>query len=328
MECTGIKDLLSEYIDGGLDTQTREAIDEHLLTCETCNEEFISIKALVRELGSMEPVKAPDNFLEKLHERIAPRFSFEKVMRILFFPLRIKIPLELATASVVAILVFSILSIQHPERMISQAPESAIDAGVVKDTAMDGIDTAPKKEATKSQPILEAKRSRPQTKKREIIELALLIKGDVPGKAYKPGETPSRMSAAVKPRRIARLDRPAAPNAEMKRDADEREDQAMGSTARERSLRKEKPRHSLSGLFDTASKVKDLIGSVDGRVVSTKYETGTERPVSIHAEIPAKSYNAFCNKLKGIATLNASPPTISEKDLAPVQIHIRFISSE
>ena len=91
MECAKIKDLLSEYIDGTLDAQTKALIDEHLLACPKCNEELASLKTLIRELGSVESFKAPDDFLEELHERLEPRVSFRKIMRILFVPGRIKI---------------------------------------------------------------------------------------------------------------------------------------------------------------------------------------------------------------------------------------------
>ena len=112
MECAKIKDVLSEYIDGTLDAQTEALIDEHLLTCPQCTEELASLKTLIRELGSVESFKAPDDFLEKIHERLKPRVSFRKIMHILFVPGRIKIPLEFATATAMAVLIFSILYIR------------------------------------------------------------------------------------------------------------------------------------------------------------------------------------------------------------------------
>ena len=328
MECTGIKDLLSEYIDGGLDSQTMAAIDEHLLTCRSCNEESVSLRTLVKELGSLDQVKAPDDFLERLYERMAPRFTLEKVMRILFFPLRIKIPLELATATVVAILVFSILSIQHPEKMISQAPEKSTGARIAKDNITRTVDATLKEDTYKSQHLLKEKSVQSPAKKGEIIELALLIKGEEPGEAYKSNEAPIRMRRSAKSRGIAIPARPVPPNIEIESHTFEMEDEAVRSAAKGSSARKEKSGSSLSPLSDTFLKVKDLIGSMNGTIESIKYNVETGRPASIDAKIPTKNYNTFCNNLKGIATLQAPPPAISEKDPAPVQIHITFISSE
>ena len=166
MECAKIKDLLSEYIDGTLDAQTKALIDEHLLACPECNEELASLKTLIRELGSVESFKAPDDFLEKLHGRLEPRFSFRKIMRILFVPGRIKIPLEFATATAMAVLIFSILYIQQPEKMIPDVPESATPVKVTEEGAME---TSGKGVAFKSRPVV-GKATAPQpAEKKEII---------------------------------------------------------------------------------------------------------------------------------------------------------------
>jgi len=48
---------------------------------------------------------------------------------------------------------------------------------------------------------------------------------------------------------------------------------------------------------------------------------------SIRAEIPAKNYKTFYDKLNRLAILQTSPPTISEKDQGTIEIRIRFRSS-
>ncbi|MBE9571865.1 MAG: zf-HC2 domain-containing protein, partial [Proteobacteria bacterium] len=188
MECAKIKDLLSEYIDGTLDAQTKALIDEHLLACPKCNEELASLKTLIRELGSVESFKAPDDFLEKLHERLEPRVSFRKIMRILFVPGRIKIPLEFATATVMAVLIFSILYIQQPEKMISDVSESSTHVKVTEKTSMDTVSPSGKGAAFKSKPVLGKTTAQHPAKRREIIELALFVKKEGTGKTYAPGE--------------------------------------------------------------------------------------------------------------------------------------------
>jgi hypothetical protein len=113
MDCPRVKELLSEYIDGTLEAEDRDRVDQHLLACAACRDELESLRALVRELGSLESVQPPDDFLDQLHERMEPRFSVRRVVRALFVPARIKIPLELATALTAAIIIFSALSIQY-----------------------------------------------------------------------------------------------------------------------------------------------------------------------------------------------------------------------
>ena len=106
MDCSKIKERLSEYMDEVLDAETKAVVDKHLSTCKNCQEELASLKALVSELGSMEPVESPKDFLDQLHERMEKRSRLSRILRTLFVPMRIKIPLEFAGAVAVAILVF------------------------------------------------------------------------------------------------------------------------------------------------------------------------------------------------------------------------------
>ncbi len=327
MECAKIKDLLSEYIDGTLDAQTKALIDEHLLACPECNEELASLKTLIRELGSVESFKAPDDFLEKLHERLEPRFSFRKIMRILFVPGRIKIPLEFAAATAMAVLIFSILYIQQPEKMIPYVPESSTHVKVTGKTSMDTVSPAGKGEVFKSKPFPGKATAEQPVEKRELIELKLLLEKDGPGKAYAPSEAmeaaPAQERDAEKPR-TARL---AAPKAEMKKDTLRRERLVTGFAKEKSPVLEEEPRPSLSSLHDTFIKVKELIMLAEGRTLSVEYEPHTERPQSIRAEIPAKNYKSFCDKLNRLAILHTSPPTISENGQGTIRIRIRFMSS-
>ncbi len=84
MECAEIKQHLSGYLDGVLDAQTIAIVDEHLSACKGCKQELESLHSLVKELGAMGPVKAPDDFLEKFHERLTSGFDLGGFIRKLF----------------------------------------------------------------------------------------------------------------------------------------------------------------------------------------------------------------------------------------------------
>ena len=122
MKCAGIKQLLSEYVDGVLDADTKAQLEEHISTCAYCQQELQELKALVEDLGSLKYAKAPDNFLDRLNERIEPRFSLSKIMKTLFVPIKIKIPIQLVTVTATAVLVFSVINLQQPVMQLSDAP--------------------------------------------------------------------------------------------------------------------------------------------------------------------------------------------------------------
>jgi anti-sigma factor RsiW len=103
-----ISPLLADYIDGILPPDEAADVKEHLARCAACREEHRFMKAYRKETAAFPTVPVPGDFLEKIHARIdapAPR----GLVRTLFFPLRIKLPLEAAGAlalTVLAVFIF------------------------------------------------------------------------------------------------------------------------------------------------------------------------------------------------------------------------------
>jgi len=135
MECSGVKKLLSEYIDNALDAQNKAVVEEHLAGCKACSEELAALKLCVNELNSLKEMEAPSDFAEKVHERIERRFEFEKIMHALFIPLRIKVPLQLVTVAATVILVMTIYKSMQPEIQLAQVPTAIKSAVVLKEVA-------------------------------------------------------------------------------------------------------------------------------------------------------------------------------------------------
>ncbi|MCP4682678.1 MAG: zf-HC2 domain-containing protein [Desulfobacterales bacterium] len=119
MECAEIKQHLSGYLDGVLDAQTMDIINGHLSACKGCKQELESLQSLVKELRTLEPVKAPDDFLEKFHERLTPGFDFGGFIRKLFMPFRVKIPLQFATVAAMAVLIFFLVHTPEIKREVA-----------------------------------------------------------------------------------------------------------------------------------------------------------------------------------------------------------------
>lgn len=103
-ECTHTRRLLSDYIDGVLDTAKATAVSEHLHDCRDCAQEHEALKSLIQEMGNIRPIKAPDDFLEGLHKRINQASILDRVREALSFT-QIRIPAELAAFATTALLV-------------------------------------------------------------------------------------------------------------------------------------------------------------------------------------------------------------------------------
>ena len=328
MECTRIKDLLSEYVDGMLDAQTEARVEKHLSTCQGCKEELAGLKALVKELSTLESMEAPKDFLDQVHERMEPRFSLRKVLRMLFVPARIKIPLELATAAAMVVLVLAVFHVQQPkQRMVSGPDVSRELLAIGKSGTARGKATA-QKGIVKPEPSLEAVAVQPLDKERAPIELALLLTPEVSGRAYAPSEA---MDAAPAPRKAegeTRVLMDAAPKAKMKMGALQEEKRGAGLQLREMAHLKDETKPALSYVDQTLSKVRNVIELAGGKVVSTQRGAESGHPRSIRAEIPAQHYNAFCEALRKLGQFQSTPPALPETDQEVVQVHIRLVSAK
>lgn len=119
-ECLHIRQLLSDYIDRVLDPAKTNKIREHLQSCEDCNREHEGLNALISELRNIRAVKAPEDFLEKFHERIRDVSFVERIMEILSFRW-IKFPVEMTAFAATAALILLIFHFIPSEQTIKIA---------------------------------------------------------------------------------------------------------------------------------------------------------------------------------------------------------------
>ncbi|MGD8757845.1 MAG: zf-HC2 domain-containing protein [Deltaproteobacteria bacterium] len=326
MECTRIKDLLSEYLDGMLDAQTEARVEEHLSTCQGCKEELAGLKALVKELSALESMEAPKDFLDQVHERMEPRFSLRKIIRTLFVPARIKIPLELATAGAMVVLVLTIFNVQQPKQRIVNGP------GVSREFMVAGKPgsaptrlTAPKG-ILKSEPGLEAVAVKPLERESAPIELALLLTPEVSDRAYTLSGAADVAPAPRKAEGETRVLMDAAPKAKMKMGALQEENHVPRLRPKEMAALEDETKPPLSYVDQTLSKVKNVVELAGGKVVSTQGAKDSGQPLSIRAEIPAEHYNSFCEALRKLGNLSSAHPSLPETDQEVLQVHVRLVS--
>ena len=341
MDCAAILERLSEYIDGTLDVQTRKAVEKHIAVCESCKQKFASLRAVVEELGALEPVKPPEDFLEKIHERVETRSGFNKIFRKLFVPFHIKIPLELAAAATVTIFVVLVLNIQQPEIQKMKILTGTTSQSMGENPKMDLVKPALKKHAEppatvfeetpakeSDKPAIFARKSKIKTVTPSIqresklsssfmakaeskqaagkghpIELALVLKTDVIGGTLKPG-----------------IAMHAAPLLESDESTVEKESHHIDSFERRIDAR-EKYRSA-----DLLARIKHIIDREQGKILIVKYDEQAKQLQSIDIEIPAQSYKSFCTRLTGLATFQNPRPVLSDKDLKTIQVRIRFLS--
>jgi hypothetical protein len=309
MECADIRERLSEYIDGILDSETEARVEEHLGACERCREEFSSLEAVVNELSALESVSAPDDFLEKLHQRIESRFTFRRLIQILFVPARTKIPLEVATAAALVMLIFAGLYIREPKRQLAMAPEESENMGLAQKTAMDRAELPLEEEAGEAEPVFKVALEE-KGKEERPVELVFLLE---------PDTTRSRYAGRTVPKAAQ------APEEEELSGEGGLSDMVPLSSGegpeQEIPVGRLEPEEMLLS-------VKELIKHVEGTVVSLKYDEETQQLRTIHAEIPSRNYPFFYQELTRLAPLRAPPQAISEEDQETIPVRITVVAPE
>src|SRR5213593_699944 len=126
MTCHDAREQFSALVDDALATEERAAVDAHLATCADCRRElqrFRDTVALVRAVG---PVRAPAGFVDRALEAARPVPWYRRLVRGLFLPWPVKLPMEAAAIVLVAVGVALVYrgapEIQQSARVDSIAP--------------------------------------------------------------------------------------------------------------------------------------------------------------------------------------------------------------
>jgi len=301
MDCSEIRMLLSEYLDDALDEKAKARVDEHLRTCAACQKELDSLKALVKGIGSLESVKAPADFLDQIHKRMERRSKISEIWGWLFYPLRVKIPLQLAGAAVMAFLIFSILPLQQAPLRLSSKSEPEKKA---EEKAYYVDESKEMKAAGRSEALVQKAATHGQAKDKETREVTLKLEKRVLAKAAapEPSAAPVPASPAVLEMQRQKLATRAPAQEDKKAEALEKEPEAVFS-------------------------ITKAIEAAKGKLLSIDYNQQTGQPESIQAEVPAGQISLLYGKLKELGDLQVSPETGAQKDLDLVHIKIRLIVS-
>ncbi len=121
MRCKQSKNRLSAYMDNLLSAQEKERLERHLAQCPHCRRELANLQETVHLLQTAPETPAPDHFLKQVNAALETREqqpSLGKTIgRYLFVPFRIKIPVQLAAATVMAAVVIMVVTSPEMEKV-------------------------------------------------------------------------------------------------------------------------------------------------------------------------------------------------------------------
>jgi hypothetical protein len=313
VECAEVSLLLSEYVDDELDPVTKGLVETHLTACTGCAAELRSLQAYLRAMAGMEKVGAPPNFLAAVHERLEHPSTLERIVRWLFYPLKIKIPMELAGIALATVLL--VFTYQAPRRdkvqslseISSEIHQSALPAemkGAALDKAVDdrAASTPRRIELTLLLPV--PKTAQPELKRRPSATAPLSDGKLEAGRQKAHEQIPGQPSAVLE-------GASAAPMNAAKRD----ESPAPLDSQRAYEL------------------IQESVTSLRGTVLPAAPPTGTSERKTILVQIPARSYPRFLESLRraGLLQKFLEKPAHTEQAAGaeePLEIRIELIPAE
>jgi hypothetical protein len=324
MKCDQVTLLLEDYLDRNLSDADRAAVAEHIKRCPSCGEELQFLKKYRKELQSYPAVRPPRDFLENIHRRI----DAEKkggIVRALFFPARIKIPLEAAALLALAltgVLIFKPFTSEYvaqerPDDALKKAEESKKKTGPAerdgKEPAMarnesdradkdlyrqqdKGMRVASSNGSVDTESMAEKKTSKAE-EVTTFISLNLM-------RITPSGPEGQRGSAII------------AENIESEKES------AADSRSMQASRKKDSaPAGSMSGM----DVIADLARSLDGSLVQTMYDEKTKSYRSAVVEIPAKNYPQFLKGLQGTWSVQKLYPSSVPTRVERLRIRVNLV---
>jgi hypothetical protein len=323
-------------MDGMLDKETAGIVEKHLKTCKDCKEEIAYLRAISEKLGSLEIIEAPADFLKKVHERIEQRTLVSRVFRSLFVPTRFKIPFQLATAAAAAVLILALFNVMQSEKQIAGVPFQSKKARTEKPPATDSLEPAPVERTYRAQPTLQEAVMPERLAERKPVELVLLLKGEAPSTVHSPGEGLEAEDAKAGARALEK-ERPPVAQTPLGKQAQQAGPKAESRTAwiDEKRQHPVPPSEESAGSkdveagkppfsFQALSRLRRLVELEGGRVLAEGDEE-TRSTQYLTAEIPAKNYRSFMDKVGRLGVLQSSPLGKPLGDGEIIQVRIRLI---
>jgi hypothetical protein len=332
MNCGKVKEHLSEYIDESLEAATKALVEEHLSACKDCQQEVASLRMLINDLGSMETVVPPKDFLDQLHKRMERRSWFSKILYTLSIPMRAKLPMKFAGAVVVVVLAFTIFLIQKEQYGTKMTPlmqEPIQSESSPRKMAKAPLETGVQEEANSTGVVREKAKPKPQVvpvfaQRDEAKHLE-----DSGVKKIAPVETRAdHTSRKGTPIELSLVIERVQPTDSLRVTSDMEASQAR-ETKVKRTLTAVQavPTPHVErdrGIEQLLPRLTEIVERAGGKVVSVEYAGETHTPEFVHVEVPAKQISIFQNDLQALGELHGLTigPTGEDEEVFPIRIRL------
>ena len=328
MECKGIGEKLCAYLEGVASPEERRLIEEHLNSCQECRthlEDLKKVGELVKDLPEVEP---PAWLTQKIMSRVRAEDERKRgILRKLFYPLHIKVPIEALATVFIAVIAVYVFRAVEPEMKIAYLP-APTKPMITREEA-----SKPSRETATDSLAPGGKASRKGHPEREIGKVSGVPRGSE-GEGTKQEDKPALPRPAEEPLMAKKKETAAeilgkggsiaVPGAAK----ETRDGKKLAAAPKAKEVAVIKLR-----LVDVAVKVKDvhiaagkvesLLGQLGGRKITKESLEGRK---VLTAELQAQKVKEFLEKLENMGEVKEKdmPLDIQERNIA---IRVEIVST-
>jgi len=165
MNCRDVENNLPLYEDDVLSGTEKQAVEQHLKSCLKCATAFAQLqktRVLVEELAEVEP---PPWFKQKIMSRVREEAAKKSLAQKWFYPLRIKIPVQIMATIVIAVFAVYIYRSVNEQTKVVMPPTSPI----VMETKKDLLSEQTTKRSETDKTVVKEKAYVPEGEQKEKI---------------------------------------------------------------------------------------------------------------------------------------------------------------
>jgi anti-sigma factor RsiW len=131
MTCNEIENRLPAYLEDLLSPEEKKGITGHLASCPRCGRAFADLKKAEELVQGLAEVEPPPFFEQRIMSRVREEAGRKQgILRRLFYPLHIKIPLQALATLLVAVLAFHVYQQGDPEmKQMAPLPRPLTESG-------------------------------------------------------------------------------------------------------------------------------------------------------------------------------------------------------
>lgn len=128
--CKDIENSLPLYAENLLSADEKNAVEEHLKSCAACAKALAQLQRSGMLMQKLKDVEPPPWFKQKIMTKVREKAEKENFARKWFYPLRIKIPVQIAATVVIAVLTVYIYRFgdEQMKAILPETPQVVVES--------------------------------------------------------------------------------------------------------------------------------------------------------------------------------------------------------